>query len=76
MITAKLSDIWGLKSLLLVCASIFLILSMTCGGAQTMIQLIVFRVFQRIGGSGLYSLTFVPIMKMIVAEKIGFYSGK
>jgi MFS family permease len=48
---------------------------MACGGAQTMTQLIVFRAFQGIGGSGLYSLTFVSIMKMIVPEKIGFYSG-
>lgn len=75
MITAKLSDIWGLKSLLLLCASIFLVFSMACGGAQTMTQLVVFRAFQGIGGSGLYSLTFVAIMKMIVPEKIGFYSG-
>jgi MFS family permease len=75
MITAKLSDIWGLKSLLLLCATIFLIFSMACGSAQTMIQLIVFRAFQGIGGSGLYSLTFVSVMKMVVPEKIGFYSG-
>ncbi|KAG9196406.1 hypothetical protein G6011_01527 [Alternaria panax] len=72
---SKVSDIWGLKSLLLLCASVFLIFSMACGGAQTMTQLIVFRAFQGIGGSGLYSLTFVSIMKMIVPEKIGFYSG-
>lgn len=34
-----------------------------------------FRAFQGIGGSSLYSLTFVSIMKLIVPEKIGFYSG-
>jgi MFS family permease len=49
---------------------------MAYGGAQTMTQLIVFRAFQGIGGSGLYSLMFVSIMKMIVPEKIGFYSGE
>ncbi|KAL6706874.1 hypothetical protein ACN47E_005017 [Coniothyrium glycines] len=75
MITAKLSDVWGLKSLLLSCATAFLIFSMACGGAQTMLQLIVFRAFKGIGGSGLYSLTFVSVMKLIVPEKIGFYSG-
>ncbi|KAH8731405.1 major facilitator superfamily domain-containing protein [Phaeosphaeriaceae sp. PMI808] len=75
MITAKLSDIWGLKILLLSCAFIFLIFSMACGGAQSMVQLVVFRAFQGIGGSGLYSLTFVSIIKLIVPEKIGFYSG-
>ena len=40
-----------------------------------MTQMIVFRAFQGIGGSGLYSLTFVSVMKMVVPEKIGFYSG-
>jgi MFS family permease len=40
-----------------------------------MTQLIVFRAFQGIGGSSLYSLTFVSVMKMVVPEKIGFYSG-
>lgn len=57
------------------CAGLFLVASMACGAAQTMTQLIVFRAFQGIGGSGLYSLTFVSIMKLIVPEKIGFYSG-
>ncbi|KAF2034646.1 putative MSF multidrug transporter [Setomelanomma holmii] len=75
MITAKLSDIWGLKNLLISCAAIFLIFSMACGAAQNMVQLIVFRAVQGIGGSGLYSLTFVAIMKLIVPEKVGFYSG-
>ncbi|KAI8935767.1 hypothetical protein NX059_007287 [Plenodomus lindquistii] len=75
MITAKLSDIWGLKITMLSCAVIFLVASMACGGAQTMVQLIVFRAFQGIGGSGLYSLTFVSIMKLISPEKIAFYSG-
>ncbi|KAF2630574.1 MFS general substrate transporter [Macroventuria anomochaeta] len=38
-------------------------------------DVIVFRAFQGIGGSGLYSLTFVSILKLIVLEKIGFYTG-
>lgn len=36
---------------------------------------IVFRAFQGIGGSGLYSLTFVSIMKLVEPEDVGFYSG-
>ena len=75
MITAKLSDVWGLKTVLLASGAIFLVFSMACGAAQTMTQLIVFRAFQGIGGSGLYSLTFVSILKLIVPERIGFYSG-
>lgn len=41
MITAKLSDVWGLKTVLLACGAIFLIFSMACGAAQTMTQLYV-----------------------------------
>jgi MFS family permease len=40
LITAKLSDIWGLKTLLLSCAVIFLSFSMACGAAQSMVQLV------------------------------------
>lgn len=36
---------------------------------------IVFRAFQGIGGSALYSLVFVAIVKLVVPEKMGFYSG-
>ncbi|KAF2684683.1 MFS general substrate transporter [Lentithecium fluviatile CBS 122367] len=75
MISAKLSDVLGLKTTLLACNVIFLVFSLACGGAKSMTQLIVFRAFQGIGGSGLYSLTFVAIMKLITPEKIGFYSG-
>jgi len=36
---------------------------------------IVFRAFQGIGGSGMYSLVFVAVMKLVNPEEIGFYSG-
>lgn len=36
---------------------------------------VVFRAFQGIGGSGLYSLVFVAVMKLITPDKMGFYSG-
>ncbi|KAF2265586.1 MFS general substrate transporter [Lojkania enalia] len=75
MICAKFSDVLGVKAILLFCNIWFLIFSMACGGAQTMVQLIVFRAFQGIGGSGLYSLVFVTLMKIITPEKLGFYSG-
>lgn len=41
MITAKLSDVWGLKTVLLACGAIFFVFSMACGVAQTMTQLYV-----------------------------------
>jgi MFS family permease len=39
MITAKLSDVVGLKTTLLGCNIFFLIFSMACGGAKSMTQL-------------------------------------
>ncbi|KAF2441244.1 MFS general substrate transporter [Karstenula rhodostoma CBS 690.94] len=75
MITAKLSDVWGLRTILLAFNGFFLVFSMACSAAQTMNQLIVFRALQGIGGSALYSLVFVAIMKLIVPDKIAFYSG-
>ncbi|KAF2112474.1 major facilitator superfamily domain-containing protein [Lophiotrema nucula] len=75
MILAKFSDVFGVKALLIISNIVFLVFSMACGGAQSMTQLIVFRAFQGIGGSGLYSLTFVTLMKLISPEKMGFYSG-
>jgi MFS family permease len=39
MITAKLSDVMGLKSTLLACNIFFLVFSMACGGAKSMNQL-------------------------------------
>ncbi|KAF2280872.1 MFS general substrate transporter [Westerdykella ornata] len=75
MISANMSDIFGLKFALVACCICFLIFSLACGGAQTMVQLIVFRAFQGIGGSGLYSLVFVAIIKLITPEKASFYSG-
>lgn len=46
MITAKLSDVWGLKTVLLGCGAIFLVFSMACGAAQTMTQLYVKTLYE------------------------------
>jgi len=39
MITAKLSDVWGLKKTLIAFSAFFLVFSMACSAAQTMNQL-------------------------------------
>jgi hypothetical protein len=41
MISAKLSDIWGVKTILLSSNAIFFVFSMTCGGSKSMTQLYV-----------------------------------
>jgi MFS family permease len=39
MITAKLSDVWGLRTILLAFNGFFLVFSMACSASQTMNQL-------------------------------------
>ncbi|KAL3474075.1 MFS general substrate transporter [Aspergillus californicus] len=75
LLLAKLSDLVGLKPLLLVSNAIFLVFSIACAVAQSIEQLIVFRAFQGIGASGLYCLVFVAILRLISLEKAGLYSG-
>ncbi|KZT29870.1 MFS general substrate transporter [Neolentinus lepideus HHB14362 ss-1] len=46
------SDIFGRKIVLLVALAVFFIFSLACALSQTMIQLIVFRALQGVGGGG------------------------
>ncbi|KAM0106377.1 hypothetical protein ACP6JB_008030 [Aspergillus fumigatus] len=75
LLIAKLSDLVGLKPLLLGSNLVFLVFSIASGVARTIDQLIVFRAFQGIGASGLYCLVFVAILQLISLEKAGLYSG-
>ncbi|KAL4778785.1 major facilitator superfamily-domain-containing protein [Aspergillus varians] len=75
LLLAKLSDLVGLKPLLLISNVIFLVFSIACGVSRSIDQLIVFRAFQGIGASGLYCLVFVAILRLISIEKAGLYSG-
>lgn len=58
-IYGRLSDIFGRKVVLLVALGIFLVGSLACAVAQTMIQLIVFRAIQGVGGGGIQTLSMI-----------------
>jgi MFS family permease len=64
-IYGRLSDIFGRKIILLISLVIFWLGSLACALAQTMIQLIVFRAIQGIGGGGILTLS------MIISESCG-----
>ncbi|CAI6237031.1 unnamed protein product [Periconia digitata] len=69
IILARLSDVFGRKTMLLFCTAVFTVFSGGCAAAQTMIQLIVCRAFQGIGGSGVYSLVMVVVFEMVPPAK-------
>ncbi|KAF4624922.1 hypothetical protein G7Y89_g13248 [Cudoniella acicularis] len=59
VIFARIADIIGRRNAYISAFIIFFAFSLGCGFAQTLNQLIACRALQGIGGSGLYSLTFV-----------------
>src|SRR5438067_154576 len=56
-IYGKLADLFGRKPVLLAAIAIFMVGSMLCGQAQTMTQLIVFRLLQGLGAGGVLPIT-------------------
>ncbi|KAI1770464.1 putative MFS multidrug transporter [Hypoxylon cercidicola] len=75
LIWSKLSDTFGTKWLLLTANIIFCIFSIACAVSRTMVQLIIFRAFQGVGGSGMYSLTFVILAQVVPMDKLGICTG-
>ena len=60
-IFGKLADLYGQKVLLVASIFIFVAGSALCGGAQNMVQLIVFRGIQGIGGGAIIALAFATL---------------
>ncbi|KAI0190174.1 putative multidrug resistance protein fnx1 [Xylaria flabelliformis] len=75
VIWSKLSDFVGRKWPCLVSLFIFTAFSGACGGAQTLVQLIVFRAFQGIGASGVYSLTTIVFYELVPPRKYPAYTS-
>ncbi|KAI1207295.1 putative multidrug resistance protein fnx1 [Annulohypoxylon truncatum] len=73
VICAKFSDILGRKFIFLLSTAIFIIFSAACSASQTMIQLIVFRAFQGIGGGGCFSLCTIMVIEIVPPEKYTKY---
>ncbi len=60
-IFGKLADIFNSKRLFSISIGIFLVASIFAGLAQSMAQLIVWRVFQGIGGGGIFALVYIVL---------------
>ncbi|MFD6950198.1 EmrB/QacA family drug resistance transporter [Nocardiopsis sp. TSRI0078] len=71
----KLGDQFGRKPLFLTCITVFLAGSALCGTAQDMLQLILFRGVQGIGGGGLMVLASAIIGDVVSPRERGRYQG-
>lgn len=75
IIITRLSDIFGRKAIEVASFVLFIAFSLGCALSQSMTQLIIFRAFQGIGGSGLFSMTMVIVMTSVPPRKRGMLSG-
>ena len=71
----KISDLYGRRLIFQISIGIFMVGSMLCGVAQDMLQLIVFRAIQGIGGGGLFALGLAIIGDIIPPRDRGRYGG-
>lgn len=71
----KLSDIYGRKNILIIGIIIFVISSILCGFSANIIELILFRGIQGIGGGILISLPFIVVGEIFSARERGKYMG-
>ncbi len=74
-IYGKLSDIHGRRALLLPALAIFIAASMLCGAAQSLLQLILARALQGIGGAGLMAMAQAAIADVVSPRERGRYQG-
>ncbi|KAK6518117.1 hypothetical protein TWF506_005278 [Arthrobotrys conoides] len=75
LLSSKLCDILGIKTMFLGAIFIFGVFSIACGASQNMTQLIIFRAFQGVGGGGIYCISFILMLSIITKEKLGTFSG-
>lgn len=71
----KLSDIYGRKHVLIVGIIIFIITSVMCGFASNMLELVIFRGLQGIGGGILISLPFIVVGEIFSPRERAKYMG-
>ncbi|RYP52380.1 hypothetical protein DL768_002411 [Monosporascus sp. mg162] len=73
VICAKFSDILGRKFMFLFSTALFIVFSAACSASQTILQLIIFRALQGVGGGGCFSLCTIMVIEIVPPEKYAKY---
>ena len=71
----KISDLYGRKRIFMGAITLFLIGSVLCGLSRTMIELVVFRGVQGLGGGGLMVLAIATVADIVPPRSRGRYQG-
>ena len=74
-LTGWATDRWGTKRLYMTTVALFTLTSMACGLAQTLPELIVFRVLQGIGGGMLMPIGMTIILQAVGPRQMGKVMG-
>jgi EmrB/QacA subfamily drug resistance transporter len=74
-IYGRLSDLYGRRPLLLISIGLFVGSSVLCALSQTMVQLIVARFIQGVGGGGLRSISQAVVADIVPPRERGKYQG-
>ncbi|WP_102346256.1 MDR family MFS transporter [Bacillus sp. Marseille-P3661] len=75
ILVGKLSDVYGRKVFLLTGISIFLVASFLCGLSQSIIQLIIFRGIQGLGGGIILSTSHAAVGDLFPPRERGKWQG-
>ncbi|KAI0472610.1 putative efflux pump antibiotic resistance protein [Xylariaceae sp. FL0804] len=73
VLSAKLSDIYGRKTAVIICIFLFTVLSGGCGAANTMLQVIILRAFQGLAGGGCFALSTILLIELVPPHKYAVF---
>ncbi|OJD28332.1 hypothetical protein ACJ73_00257 [Blastomyces percursus] len=73
VVYAKLGQVFGRKTMFLLALALFTLFSILCGATNDVVELIIFRAFQGMGASGIYSMIMVIAPTLVPQEKFGKY---